>query len=573
MTQTVAGATDRTVARSFFDRHRDTLDRALTAIRERDYWSHYPEVPSGQIYGETANDDGRAAFEAYRGHAFPLVQPGTRGEVGAERSPFGFGLDIRYPGADLDVLLRSMLAALPAWRDAGAESRAGVCLEILERLNRRSFEMGHAVMHTTGQPFVMAFQAGGPHAQDRGLEAVAYAFAEMTRHAGRADWEKPQGKREPLRLSKTFRIVPRGLALVIGCNTFPTWNSYPGLFASLVTGNPVVVKPHRRAVLPLAITVAVAREVLAETGFDPNVVCLAVEGEDERLAPVLATRPEVRIVDFTGSSEFGQWLEQNARQALVYTEKSGVNSIVIDSTDDFEAMARNIGFSLSLYSGQMCTAPQNLLVPRDGISVGGERWTLEQVEEGLGGAVDQLLGDPARAVEVTGSIVNDGVLDRLERAPGLGRVVLGSRVIEHPQFPEATVRTPTLIAVDAADRQAYGREQFGPISFVVATDSTAHSLEILRTTALERGAITAAVYSTDDAVLVSAEEAAADAGVALSCNLTGNIWVNQSAAFSDFHATGANPAANACLTDGAFVADRFRIIESRRPTAPPIRSN
>ena len=135
------------------------------------------------------------------------------------------------------------------------------------------------------------------------------------------------------------------------------------------------------------------------------------------------------------------------------------------------------------------------------------------------------MGDPARAVEVTGSIVNDGVLDRLERAPGLGRVVLGSRVIEHPQFPEATVRTPTLIAVDAADRQAYGREQFGPISFVVATDSTAHSLEILRTTALERGAITAAVYSTDDAVLVSAEEAAADAGVALSCNLTGNIWV------------------------------------------------
>ena len=30
----------------------------------------------------------------------------------------------------------------------------------------------------------MAFQAGGPHAQDRALEAVAYAYAEMTRHAG-----------------------------------------------------------------------------------------------------------------------------------------------------------------------------------------------------------------------------------------------------------------------------------------------------------------------------------------------------------------------------------------------------
>jgi hypothetical protein len=60
-------------------------------------------------------------------------------------------------------------------------------------------------------------------------------------------------------------------------------------------------------------------------------------------------------------------------------------------------------------------------------------------------------------------------------------------------------------------------------------------------------------------------------GVALSCNLTGNIWVNQSAAFSDFHATGANPAANACLTDGAFVAGRFRIVESRQPAvAAPV---
>jgi phenylacetic acid degradation protein paaN len=553
---------------AFFERHRETLERALIAIREREYWSPYPEVPSGSSYGETANEDGRAAFEARRGRTFELDQPGPGGEVGAERSPFGFDLDVRYPRADVDALLGAMQAALPAWRDATPETRAGVCVEILERLNKRSFEMGYAVMHTTGQPFVMAFQAGGPHAQDRGLEAVAYAFAEMTRHVSRADWEKPQGKRDPIRLSKSYRVVPRGLALVIGCNTFPNWNSYPGLFASLVTGNPVVIKPHRRAVLPLAITVAVAREVLAEAGFDPNVVVLAAEGEDERLAGILAVRPEIRIVDFTGSTAFGEWLERNAAQAQVYTEKAGVNSIVLDSTDDFEAMAGNIAFSISLYSGQMCTAPQNLLVPRGGMRVGGEVWSLDRVEQGIAHAVEKLLADPARAVEVTGAIVNDAVLTRLERAPSLGRVVLESRAIDHPQFGEATVRTPSIIAVDAADDGAYTHEQFGPVSFLVATDSTDHSIDILRRTAIEHGAITAAVYSTDEDVLRRAEDAMAEAGVSLSCNLTGNIWVNQSAAFSDFHATGANPAANACLTDGAFVAGRFRIIESRRPAAP-----
>jgi phenylacetic acid degradation protein paaN len=552
----------------FFERHRETLDRALAAIQERAYWSAYPEMPSPSAYGESAADDGRAAFEAQRGQPFRLDQAGTDGGAGAERSPYGFDLDVRYPHADMEVLLPAMAAALPAWRDAGADTRAGVCVEILDRLNKRSFELGNAVMHTTGQPFLMAFQAGAPHAQDRGLEAVAYAYAEMTRHPREAYWEKPQGKRDPLRLMKSFTVVPRGTALVIGCNTFPTWNSYPGLFASLVTGNAVLVKPHHRAVLALAITVAVARETLAEAGFDPNLVALAADGEGERLASGLATRPEIRIIDFTGSSAFGEWLEE-ARQAQVYTEKSGVNSIVIDSTDDFEGMARNIAFSLALYSGQMCTAPQNLLVPRDGIAVGGERMSLADVEGGIARAVEELLADPARAVEVTGAIVSDDVLARLDQAPKLGRVVLESRAIEHPAFPEATVRTPLMLGVEASAEEIFGREHFGPISFVVATDSTDHSLEIFRRTGQRRGAITAAVYSTDEAVLRSAELAAQDVGVALSCNLTGNIWVNQSAAFSDFHATGANPAANACLTDGAFVAGRFRIVESRRPAAAP----
>ena len=126
-------------------------------------------------------------------------------------------------------------------------------------------------MHTTGQAFMMAFQAGGPHAQDRGLEAVAYAYEEMTRCPSRADWTKRVGKDETVTLAKTYRVVPRGIGVVVGCSTFPTWNSYPGLFASLATGNAVVVKPHPGAVLPLALTVRVARDVLREAGFDPNV--------------------------------------------------------------------------------------------------------------------------------------------------------------------------------------------------------------------------------------------------------------------------------------------------------------
>ncbi|MGX4658289.1 phenylacetic acid degradation protein PaaN [Micromonospora sp. SCSIO 07396] len=548
-----------------YDRHADTLHRAQTAITERGYWSAYPESPSPRVYGETAAADGRAAFEAYLGGDFPLDQPGAGDRVATETSPFGVALDVRYPHPGADEVVAAASAALPAWRDAGPQTRAGVCLEILARLHKHIFELANAVQFTSGQAFVMAFQAGGAHALDRALEAIAYAYAEMTRHPGTAGWEKAAGKGDPLRMTKTFHVVPRGVALVIGCNTFPTWNSYPGLFASLVTGNPVVVKPHPRAVLPLAITVKYAREVLAEAGFDPDLVLLAPEAPGEKLASTLALHPAVKIVDFTGSTGYGDWLEANARQATVYTEKAGLNTVVIDSTDDFAGMCRNLGFTLTIYSGQMCTTSQNILIPAAGIDTDQGHKSFDEVAAGIAAAVGKLTADPARGVELTGAIVNDGVLERLDEVTKVGEAVLESRTVTHPALPDAVVRTPTIVKLAATDTEVYGREWFGPISFVIATDSTAHGLEILRSTVGECGALTAAVYSTDEAVLDAAEAAAIDAGVHLSANLTGGVFVNQSAAFSDFHGSGANPAANAALTDGAYVANRFRIIQSRRP--------
>jgi len=555
-------ATD--VSHELYTKHADTLQRALTAIAERGYWSAFPESPSPRVYGETAAPQGEAAFHAYLGQDFPLDQPGTDGRVATESSPYGIRLDVRYPHGTVDGLIAAASAALPAWRDAGPATRAGVCLEILHRLHEHVFELANAVQFTTGQAFVMAFQAGGAHALDRALEALAYAYAEQTRHPASAEWEKPAGKGDPLRLTKYFHVVPRGVALVIGCTTFPTWNSYPGLFASLATGNPVIVKPHPNAVLPLAVTVRYAREVLAEAGFDANLIQLAAEAPDEKLASTLALRPEVRVIDFTGSTGYGQWLEDHARQAQVYTEKAGVNTVIVDSTDDFAGMCGNLAFSLTLYSGQMCTTPQNLLIPRGGIETESGHRSFDEVAQGIADAVAKLTGDDARAVELTGAIVNDGVLGRLARARETGEVVLDSRTVAHPKFPDAVVRTPLLLRVDAGTSAIEG-EWFGPIAYLVATGSTADSLDLFRRTVGAKGGLTASVYSTSEEVLGAAEEAALDVGVHLSENLTGGVYVNQSAAFSDFHASGANPAANAAFTDGAYVSGRFRIVQSRRP--------
>ncbi|MFI1990316.1 phenylacetic acid degradation protein PaaN [Actinoplanes sp. NPDC020271] len=543
--------------------HRELLERAIAAAAARDYWSAFPESPSKSVYGEDAAPAGERAFAALLGKPFPIEVPGASGSVSTEHSPYGIELAVSYPKADPLALVAAARATIPAWRAVGPQGRAGIAAEILKRINARIFEMAHAVQHTSGQAFVMAFQAGGAHAQDRALEAIAYALAATTRMPAQTSWSKPQRGGDPLSMTKTGTVVGRGVALVIGCTTFPTWNSYPGLFASLVTGNPVIVKPHPGAVLPLAITVQICREVLAEAGLNPDVVTLAAEQPGDGIAATIATHPDVRIVDFTGSSEFGDWLEANARQAVVYTEKAGLNTVVLDSTDDYKGLLRNLAFSLSLYSGQMCTTPQNLLIPRDGITTEDGVRTPEQFGADLSTALGKLLGDPKRAAGTLGAIVNDGVLARLTEASGWAGVVRGSEVVTDEQFPGATIRTPVVVAAETSDDKTYTREWFGPVSFLITTDSTEHSLRIFTETVRAHGALTALVHSTSPEVLSAAREAALDAGVHLSENLTGGVFVNQTAAFSDLHGTGANPAATASLTDDYFVSGRFFTLQSR----------
>ena len=559
------------MAQDWFERHRKTLDGALTASETRGFWSAYPEVPSGRIYGETAKEDGRQAWKSRLGGRFELDQPGISGWIDGEQSPYGIETGISYPRVDLDTLCESVGAACTAWQQATIETRTGVCLEILHRLNQRSFEMACAVMHTTGQGFMMAFQAGGPHAQDRGLEAVAYGYREMKRCPTTATWQKRVSKTETVTLEKTWRIIPRGISVTVGCSTFPTWNGYPGIFASLVTGNAVIVKPHPGAVLPLAITVEVMREVLAEAGFDPNVITLVCDSHDEPVAQDLVTRPDIGIVDFTGGNAFGDWIEEHARQARVYTEKAGVNSIVLDGTEDVRGTTGNIAFSLCLFSGQMCTTPQNIYIPEGGIDTPQGRMSFDDAAAAIVKAVDWFVSDPARAAEVLGGIQSADTAERIDAARSSATTILrDSAAIDNERFPGSRTATPLILQVDASDASQYQREAFGPIVYIVRTADTAESIEIAAATARSQGGLTAAVWSRSDDVLDRAVDALTAAGVSTSCNLSGQIWVNQSSAFSDFHVSGVNPSGNATLCDAAFVADRFRFVASRVPVPAPV---
>jgi hypothetical protein len=250
---------------------------------------------------------------------------------------------------------------------------------------------------------------------------------------------------------------------------------------------------------------------------------------------------------------------ENARQAQVHTEKSGVNQIVVDSAADIKGVARNCIFAGAVH-GTDCTAPQNVYVPRKA-RYGGGTFVSSIRSRKPWPSVQKLLGDPARAVG-TGRGGQRAASLRHRRGPRPRPRVARQPDVGPPRISASHDTHAALVKLDAKDGDKYLKEWFGH-RFVIATDSTAQSLDIAGRAVRDHGALTLSVYSTDAKVIDDAIAVAEDAGVALSINLTGGVFVNQSAAFSDFHGTGANPAANASLTDAAFVSNRFRVVQHR----------
>lgn len=549
--------------------HAATLARAREACATRACWSPFPEMP--KLYPDVgrAAPAGKAAFQAMSGTQFALDLPGVTGCTGEEISPYTRApLGISYPQADPDALFAAARAALPGWAAADIDTRLMLLMEGLDRLYRdHLFTLVHAVMHTAGQSYNMAYAGSGVNALDRGIEALVYAEQAMRAVTPSATWARRFGPDE-IALHKTYRLVPRGVAVCFTCASFATWNAWPSMLASLATGNAVIVKPHPASVLPMAITVRVFRALLAERGFDPNLVTLCVDTLADPLGKVLIKHPDCAIVDFTGSARFGHWVEANAHPALAFTETSGCNTVVLAGAQDLDAAIRSLATTMCMFSAQMCTSPQNVYLPPE-IDTPDGPVPRDTVARMLADAIARLVDDPRRAGMILATIQAPQTLALIDwvrdQAAQRGRVLLDSRAYPHPEFPNARTATPLLVQVGKTAQDLYAEERFGPIGFVIDCDSAEDALYQATTDARRNGGITGFVYARNEGFIAAAEDAYARAGAQLTINLTGAMPLNFAAAYSDYHVTGLNGAGNATLTTPGFVVPRFAVAQSRRP--------
>ncbi len=238
--------------------------------------------------------------------------------------------------------------------------------------------------------------------------------------------------------------------------------------------------------------------------------------------------------------------------------------------DNLTESARAIARATCLFSAQMCTSPQVVYVPGNGIATSDGAASFDHVARKIVDEIDAIAVNPKMAAGIMGAIQGDVSLDVVTDVTAAAQregmtVLRQSEPYEHPDYPQARTRTPLVIAATPEHLELYAEERFGPVLFIVATEdadaAAAEATELART----RGTISCYLYSMNERFVDRWVDEYARVGANLTINLTGAMWINFAAAYSDYHVTGLNPAGNACLTDLSFVASRFRIAQRRRP--------
>jgi aldehyde dehydrogenase (NAD+) len=174
-----------------------------------------------------------------------------------------------------------------------------------------------------------------------------------------AKWMKPERVGTPLVLEPghvRVRRDPLGVSLIIGAWNEPFMLLFAPLVAALAGGNVAVLKPSE---LAAACSAAFAKFV--PEYFDSRIVAV-VEGAIPETTALLEQKWDV--IFFTGSPSVGKIVHQAAAKNLTpcVLELGGKNPTIVHSSANLRSAAHRIAYGRYLNAGQICTAPDYVLV-------------------------------------------------------------------------------------------------------------------------------------------------------------------------------------------------------------------
>jgi aldehyde dehydrogenase (NAD+) len=253
---------------------------------------------------------------------------------------------------------------------------------------------------------------------------------------------------------------PFGLALILGTWNYPFQQILIPLAGALAAGNAAAVKlsevaPHSASVMAAHL----------EHYVDAQAV-MVITGGPETAARLLELRFDK--IFFTGQSRIGRMVMTAAAAHLtpVTLELGGKNPAIVAEDSPLEVTARRIVWGRFMNAGQICVAPDYVLVP--------EAQRLDLIAA-IQQAITRFYGPDPQRSQSYGRIVNQRHFARLQALMGEGRVAIGGQIDEADRYIAPTVLTDL-----PADAEVLQEEIFGPILPVVGYGDIEQALAFVR---------------------------------------------------------------------------------------------
>jgi succinate-semialdehyde dehydrogenase/glutarate-semialdehyde dehydrogenase len=380
------------------------------------------------------------------GATFDSVNPAT-GEVIGAAADGGV--------ADVNAAVDAAAAAFGPWSARTAYERSAYLYQAYQLMLERREALAKLMTEEQGKPIRMA----------RG--EVGYAADFLLWFAEEA--KRVYGDTIPSARADQRFIVLRQPVGVVGAIT--PWN-YPvsmltrKISPALAAGCTIVLKPAEQTPL-LAIETF---KIFEEIGLPAGVVNLVTTSQPETVGPALVLHPKVRKITFTGSTEVGKLIAQQAATQVkrVSMELGGhAPFVVFDDADPVHA-AKGAAAVKFLNTGQACICPNRMLVQRgiadEFLATMEQRFTALKAGSGLTEGV------------TVGPLIDEAALAKMERqvADALdkgARLVTGGARLTDDGLDAGCFYAPTLLADVTPDMVIYAEETFGPIAPVIVFDT------------------------------------------------------------------------------------------------------
>lgn len=363
-------------------------------------------------------------------------------------------------GDELDVVsaIEAAHKAFESYSKTSLDARVALLERIAAIYERRLNDMAEAITLEMGAPL---------HA----LSIPAQAAIGLQHLMVTAELAKVH----PFETSLATALVvkePVGVCALITPWNWPMNQVMCKLAPALVTGCTVILKPSQNA----PYSSQILAEILDEAGVPAGVFNM-VQGEGGRLGKILSSHPLVDMVSLTGSTGAGTEVAKAASDTIkrVSLELGGKSAnIILNSANLVEAVTNGV-LVMMTNSGQSCTAPSRLLVPRH---------RLEEVES-IAAEVCKgiIVGDPLNPDTFMGPIANRRqylkVREMIQQGLDEGAKLVCGGLGDIEGLVMGFYLKPTILTVRDYKNSTVAKEEiFGPVLVIVPYDDESQAIEI-----------------------------------------------------------------------------------------------